>query len=48
VGKNTEFFHRTRSYFLQKPSTSRAILETVRRTLDEKKPVAAPGEGGSI
>jgi len=46
LGTNTEFIRRTRSYFLQKPSTSQAILETVRRCLDQKEPVAAPGEAG--
>jgi PAS domain S-box-containing protein len=46
LGANTEFIRRTRSYFLQKPCSSRAILETVRRCLDEKESVPAPGEGG--
>jgi hypothetical protein len=36
VGKDTEFFRRTRSFFLQKPCSGRTILETVRRCLDEK------------
>jgi two-component system, cell cycle sensor histidine kinase and response regulator CckA len=38
LGKGTGFIRRTRSRFLQKPSSSRAILETVRRCLDEKEP----------
>jgi PAS domain S-box-containing protein len=42
--KGTDYIRRTKSRFLQKPSSSRVILETVRRTLDEKEPVAAPGE----
>jgi PAS domain S-box-containing protein len=46
LGTNTEFIRRTRSYFLQKPSTSQAILETVRQCLDQKEPVAAPGKAG--
>ncbi|HWH72419.1 MAG TPA: ATP-binding protein, partial [Candidatus Sulfotelmatobacter sp.] len=33
-GKDTEFFRRTQSYFLQKPCSSRMLLETVRRCLD--------------
>ena len=37
VGKNTDFIRRTRSHFLQKPCPSRALLETVRRSLDEKE-----------
>jgi PAS domain S-box-containing protein len=41
---NTDFMRRTRSQFLQKPCSARAILETVRRCLDEKESVAAPGE----
>jgi PAS domain S-box-containing protein len=36
VGKDTEFFRRTKSSFLQKPCSARTILETVRRCLDEK------------
>ena len=46
LGKGTEFIQRTRSYFLQKPSTSRTILETVRKCLDQKASLAAPGKGG--
>jgi two-component system cell cycle sensor histidine kinase/response regulator CckA len=46
LGTNGDFIRRTRSHFLQKPSSSRAILETVRQCLDEKESVAAPGEGG--
>ena len=41
---NKDFMRRTRSQFLQKPCSARAILETVRRCLDEKESVAAPGE----
>ena len=36
IGKDTEFFRRTKSYFLQKPCSARTILEAVRRCLDEK------------
>jgi PAS domain S-box-containing protein len=36
VGKDTGFFRRTKSSFLQKPCSARTILETVRRCLDEK------------
>jgi CheY-like chemotaxis protein len=36
IGKDTDFFRRTKSYFLQKPVSSRALLETVRRCLDGK------------
>jgi CheY-like chemotaxis protein len=46
LGTNTDLIRRNRSYFLQKPSMSQAILETVRRCLDEKESVAAPGEAG--
>jgi CheY-like chemotaxis protein len=46
LGKGTEFIRRIRSCFLQKPSTSRALLETVRRCLDEKATEAPPGEAG--
>ncbi|SPE59690.1 putative Response receiver sensor histidine kinase response regulator, PAS and GAF domain-containing [Verrucomicrobia bacterium] len=34
AGKDTEFFRRTQSQFLQKPVSSRTLLETVRRCLD--------------
>jgi CheY-like chemotaxis protein len=37
LGKSTEFIRRTKSHFLQKPSSSRAILEAVRQSLDEKE-----------
>jgi CheY-like chemotaxis protein len=46
LGKHTDFIRRTKSHFLQKPSSSRALLETVRQCLDEKEPVAAPGKAG--
>ena len=46
LGKGTDFIRRTRSYFLEKPSTSRAILETVRQCLDQTESVAAPGKAG--
>jgi CheY-like chemotaxis protein len=46
LGTNTDFIRRTGSYFLQKPSTSRALLEMVRRCLDQKEPESAPGEAG--
>ena len=35
LGKDTDYFRRTRSHFLQKPASARTILETVRRCLDE-------------
>jgi CheY-like chemotaxis protein len=44
LGKNAEFIQRTKSRFLQKPCSSRTLLETVRRCLDEKAPGAAAGE----
>jgi DNA-binding NtrC family response regulator len=37
---NTEFIRRTKRRFLQKPSSARLLLETIRRTLDEKTPPA--------
>jgi CheY-like chemotaxis protein len=43
LGKHTDFIRRTRSHFLQKPSSSQALLETVRRCLDEKEPGATSG-----
>jgi CheY-like chemotaxis protein len=46
LGTGTDFIRRTRSYFLHKPSTSRAILETVRQCLDQTESVAAPGKAG--
>jgi len=36
IGKDTHFFRRTNSSFLQKPCSARTLLETVRRCLDEK------------
>jgi PAS domain S-box-containing protein len=36
MGKNTDFIRKSRSRFLQKPCSSRTLLETVRRCLDEK------------
>ncbi len=35
TGKDTSFFRRTRSHFLQKPCTARDLLDTVRQCLDE-------------
>ena len=46
LGKGTDFIRRTKSHFLQKPSSSRVLLETVRLCLDEKPSGAAPGEAG--
>jgi PAS domain S-box-containing protein len=37
IGKDTDFFQRTQSSFLQKPCSSRTILKTVRRCLDDKE-----------
>ena len=45
LGHGTDFIRRTKSYFLQKPSMSRTILETVRQCLDQKGLGVAPGEG---
>jgi FixJ family two-component response regulator len=36
VGKDTEFFRRTKTYFIQKPCSARVLLETVRACLDAK------------
>ena len=36
VGKDTEFFRRTGSHFLQKPCSPGTLLQTVRQCLDEK------------
>ena len=36
IGKDTAFFRRTQSSFLQKPCSARALLEAVRRCLDGK------------
>jgi PAS domain S-box-containing protein len=44
IGKNAEFIQRTKSHFVQKPCSSRILLETVRRCLDEKAPGAAAGD----
>jgi CheY-like chemotaxis protein len=35
LGQESDFFSRTKSYFLQKPCPARALLETVRNCLDE-------------
>ena len=42
LGKNTEFMRRTPSRFLQKPCSSRTLLETVRRCLDERESLPPP------
>ena len=44
MGKDTEFVRRTRSHFLRKPCASRALLDTVRQSLDEKETSAASDE----
>ena len=36
IGKDTDFFRRTKSLFLQKPCSAGTLLDTVRRCLDEK------------
>jgi two-component system, cell cycle sensor histidine kinase and response regulator CckA len=36
VGKDTDFIHRTKSRFLQKPCASRTLLETVRECFDKE------------
>jgi CheY-like chemotaxis protein len=36
AGRNTEFFHRNGTYFLQKPCPSHILLETIRRCLDAR------------
>ncbi len=38
AGNTTRFLQKTGAHFLQKPCTARDLLETVRRTLDEKVP----------
>jgi PAS domain S-box-containing protein len=35
IGQDTEFFRRIKSHFLQKPFSAQALLQTVRRCLDE-------------
>jgi two-component system, cell cycle sensor histidine kinase and response regulator CckA len=45
VGKETEFFRRTRSHFLQKPCPPGTLLQTVRQCLDEKLPEGLEGQG---
>ena len=34
AGNDTEFFHRTRAYFLRKPSATAKLIQTVRQCLD--------------
>jgi len=41
LGRNTNFIRRTGSRFLQKPCSSRTLLQTVRQCLDEQGPQAA-------
>ena len=36
ISQNTDFFRRTKSSFLQKPFSTQALLQIVRRHLDEK------------
>ena len=36
IGKDTEFFRRSKSYFLHKPCPPSALAQTVRQALDEK------------
>jgi PAS domain S-box-containing protein len=48
VGKDTDFIRRTKSEFLQKPCSSRALLEAVRRCLDEIESVAASDEADRV
>jgi DNA-binding NtrC family response regulator len=40
VGKDTEFFRRTRCHFLHKPCSSSSLVRTVRQCLDEQQPEA--------
>ena len=42
VGRDTEFFRRTRGHFLRKPCSPGTLAQTVRQCLDEKQP---GGEG---
>ena len=37
VGKDTEFFRRTRSHFLHKPCSPATLVQTVRQCLDEEQ-----------
>jgi CheY-like chemotaxis protein len=46
AGNNMEFTRRTRNHYLQKPFSSRTLLEAVRRCLDEKEPIAASADAG--
>jgi PAS domain S-box-containing protein len=46
AGNNPEFARRTRNHYLQKPFSSRTLLEAVRRCLDEKEPIAASADAG--
>ena len=41
VGRGTEFFRRTGSYFLHKPCTAATLIQTVRQCLDAKEPAVA-------
>jgi CheY-like chemotaxis protein len=43
VGKDTEFFRRTRSYFLRKPCPTATLIQTVRKCLDENTPGGVHG-----
>jgi len=43
IGRNTEFFRRTGSYFLQKPCATATLIRAVRNCLDAKRPAGAKG-----
>jgi signal transduction histidine kinase/CheY-like chemotaxis protein len=43
VDKDTQFFRRTKSHFLQKPCSPGTLLQTVRQSLDAKQPHGGGG-----
>ena len=46
LGQNTNFIRRTGSRFLQKPCSSRTLLQTVRQCLDKQGPQATAAKAG--
>jgi PAS domain S-box-containing protein len=48
LGQNTDFLRRTSSAFVQKPCSSRTLLETVRHCLDAKQAGDALGEAARV
>jgi FixJ family two-component response regulator len=43
VGEDTKFFRKTGSYFLHKPCATAALIQTVRKCLDENAPGSVHG-----